>query len=127
MSHLTTHPETEALVLPRDTSNHSYCSDAKWFTKLYGLLFNLLCQLTSGSQDDSVWSLIRVLNSAENKTNKALLSGVNGRKSDARKEDESSELPVNFWQGGNPDKQWNQESGSFTTTCFCHTNDVPIL
>lgn len=62
MFHLATHPETEALILSGDSSNHSHRTDAERFTKLNGLLFNLLCQLTSGSQDHSIWTLIRVLN-----------------------------------------------------------------
>ena len=62
MFHLAAHPETEALVLSGDSSNHSHRTDAERFTKLNGLLFNLLCQLTSGSQDHSIWTLIRVLN-----------------------------------------------------------------
>lgn len=58
MFHLTAHSETEALVLSGDSSNHSYCADAEWFTKLYSLLLNLLCQLTSRGQDHSVRTLV---------------------------------------------------------------------
>lgn len=58
MFYLTAHPETEPLVLSGDSSDYSYCTDAKWFTKLYSLLFNLLCQLTSRGQDHSIRTLV---------------------------------------------------------------------
>lgn len=58
MFHLTAHPETEALVLSGDSSNYSHCTDAKRFAKLYGLLFNLLCQLASWGQDHSIRTLV---------------------------------------------------------------------
>lgn len=64
MFHLTAHPETEALVLSGDSSNHSHRADTERFTKLNGLLFNLLCQLTSRGQNHSIWTLIRVFNPA---------------------------------------------------------------
>lgn len=70
MFHLTAHPETEALVLSGDSSNHSHRADAKRFTKLYGLLFNLLRQLTSRGQDHSIWTLIRVFNPAASQRGK---------------------------------------------------------
>lgn len=62
--YLTAHPETEALVLSGDSTNHSHRANAKRFPELDGLLFNLLGQLTSRSQDDSIRTLIRVLNPA---------------------------------------------------------------
>lgn len=58
MFYLAAHPETEALVLSGDSSNHSHCADAERFSKLNGLLFNLLRQLTSRGQDDSVGTLV---------------------------------------------------------------------
>lgn len=60
--HLTAHPQTETLVLSGDSSNYSYCANAERFSKLYGLLFNLLRQFTSWGKDHSIRSLIRVLN-----------------------------------------------------------------
>lgn len=68
-SDLTAHPEAEALVLSRDTTDHSHRADAQGFAKLDGLLFDLLGQLTSGRQNHSVRALVRVLNSTE-KTSK---------------------------------------------------------
>ncbi len=56
--YLTAHPETEALVLSGDSSDHSHCADAERFTKLYGLLFNLLRQLTSWGQNHSIRTLV---------------------------------------------------------------------
>lgn len=67
LSDLTTHPEAEALVLSRDTANHSHRADAQGFAELDGLLFDLLGQLTSGCQNHSVRALVRVLNSREDK------------------------------------------------------------
>lgn len=58
MLYLTAHPETEALVLSGDSSDHSHGTDTEWFTKLYRLLFNLLCQLSSRCQDHSIRSLV---------------------------------------------------------------------
>lgn len=58
MFHLTAHPETEALVLSGDSSDHSHCADAERFAELYGLLFDLLRQLTSRGQDHSIRTLI---------------------------------------------------------------------
>lgn len=62
--YLTAHPETEALVLSGDSTNHSYRANAEGFPKLYGLLFDLLGQLTSRGQDHSIRTLIRVLDPA---------------------------------------------------------------
>lgn len=62
--YLTAHPQTEALVLSGDSTNHSHRANAEGFPKLYGLLFDLLGQLTSRGQDDSIRTLIRVLDPA---------------------------------------------------------------
>lgn len=64
MVYLTAHPETEALVLSGDSTNHSYGANAERFPELYGLLFDLLSQLTSRGQDDSIRTLVRVLDPA---------------------------------------------------------------
>lgn len=64
MFHLTAHPETEALVFSGDSSNHSNRTDPQGFTKLQGLLFNLLSQLTGRGQDHSVRTLVWVFNPA---------------------------------------------------------------
>lgn len=64
MFHLTAHPETETLVLSGDSTNHSHSTDTERFTKLYGLFFNLLCQLTCRGQDHGIGTLVRVFNPA---------------------------------------------------------------
>lgn len=64
MFYLAAHPETEALVLSGDSTNHGHGANAEWFPELYGLLFDLLGQLTSRGQDDSIRTLIRVLDPA---------------------------------------------------------------
>lgn len=64
MVYLTAHPETEALVLSGDSTNHSHGANAERFPELYGLLFDLLSQLTSRGQDDSIRTLVRVLDPA---------------------------------------------------------------
>lgn len=62
MFYLTAHSETEALVLSGDSTDHSHSADAERFSKLYGLLFNLLRQLTSRGQDHSIRTLVWVFN-----------------------------------------------------------------
>lgn len=62
--HLTTHPETETLVLSGDSSDHGHGADAERLAKLYGLFFDLLRQLAGRRQDDGVGTLVRVLNPA---------------------------------------------------------------
>lgn len=61
VSDLAAHPEAEALVLPGDTSNDGHGADPQRFTKLKGLLLDLLGQLTGGGQDHCIRTLVRVL------------------------------------------------------------------
>ncbi len=61
-SHLTTHPEFEPLILSGYSTDHSHCPDPQRFAEFNRLLLYLLRQLTSGGQNDSIWSLIGVLN-----------------------------------------------------------------
>lgn len=64
MFHLAAHPESEALVFSGDSADHRHRSDAERFTKLDGFFFNLLSQLTSRSQNNSVRPLIGVFDPA---------------------------------------------------------------
>lgn len=122
--HLTTHPETETLVLSGDSSDHGHGADAERLAKLYGLFFDLLRQLAGRRQDDGVGTLVRVLNPARDGrqtcVSKAGLWGI-------QRGGWFTGSPVTLGQGGDPHQQRNQEGSRFTATRLCHADDVAVL
>lgn len=103
-SHINSHSHPHPLVFSRSATNDRHRSHAQFVPKFMCFNFNLLCQFSCGRQNDRIGALF-------------IITGIFDR----------NICWLLFWDGCDPNEQWNQKCGCFSWSSFSNTNNVPIL